>query len=195
MVNLTRIYTRTGDAGKTRLTDNSVASKTDARVEAYGAVDEANSHLGVAIATGELSESITAKLDIIRAEMFDVGADLSNPVQENPRWEPLRILDSSVERLEQWCDELGEDLPTLRSFILPGGTMGAAQLHVCRTTVRRAERRAWQAVEAHGEETMNMAAIKYLNRLSDLLFIMSRVANTGTGEVLWVPGGERVTQD
>lgn len=191
MVNLTRIYTRTGDTGTTRLSDNSVAAKTDPRVEAYGDVDEANSLIGVAIATGDLPARVVEILDLIRNELFDVGADLSNPVQENPKWEPLRILESSVQRLEHFCDELGDPLPNLRSFILPGGRLGAAHLHVARTVVRRAERHAWICVETHGRETMNLAAIQYLNRLSDLLFIMTRVANGTESEILWVPGGER----
>ena len=191
MVNLTRIYTRTGDKGTTRLSDNSVARKTDPRIEAYGDVDEANSVIGVAIATGDLPPRLLEMLAVIRNELFDVGADLSNPVVADPQWEPLRVIAPSVERLEHWCDELGDPLPNLRSFILPGGTPGAAQLHVARTVVRRAERRAWQALEAHGEDTMNVLAITYLNRLSDLLFIMTRVANGTDDEVLWVPGGER----
>ncbi|WP_420175329.1 cob(I)yrinic acid a,c-diamide adenosyltransferase [Luteococcus sp. OSA5] len=200
MVNLTRIYTRTGDAGETRLSDNSVARKTDLRVQAYGAVDEANSAIGVALATGGLDERITAALGIVQNELFDLGADLSNPLVAEPQWEPLRIVQESIDRLETWCDEFGEDLPNLRSFILPGGTPAAAQLHVARTVVRRAERIAWEAAEQYGTEVtddpeqtpggVSLLAIKYLNRLSDLLFIMSRAAN-GAAEVLWVPGGER----
>lgn len=199
MVNLTRIYTRTGDAGETRLTDNSVTRKTDLRVEAYGAVDEANSAIGVALAAGGLSPAIVAALGTIQNELFDVGADLSNPLVAEPEWEPLRIVQPSIDRLERWCDEFGDGLPNLRSFILPGGTPAAAQLHVARTIVRRAERIAWRAAEEHGTEVstepqvpggISLLAIKYLNRLSDLLFIMSRAANDGD-EVLWVPGGER----
>lgn len=200
MVNLTRIYTRTGDAGETRLTDNSVARKTDPRVEAYGAVDEANSAIGLALAFGGLPEPITAALGIIQNELFDLGADLSNPLVANPEWEPLRVIPPSIDRLEGWCDEFGDGLPKLRSFILPGGTQAAAQLHVARTVVRRAERIAWHAAEVYGTAVsedpsqqaggVNTLAIKYLNRLSDLLFIMSRAAN-GDAEVLWVPGGER----
>lgn len=200
MVNLTRIYTRTGDHGETRLTDNSVARKTDLRVEAYGHVDEANSAIGVALATGGLDQQLTDALAVIQNELFDVGADLSNPLVANPAWEPLRIIQPSIDRLEQWCDQFGEELPKLRSFILPGGTPAAAQLHVARTIVRRAERTAWKAVEQYGSETsedpetvpggVSLLAIQYLNRLSDLLFIMSRRAN-GEAEVLWVPGGER----
>ena len=200
MVNLTRIYTRTGDAGETRLSDNSVARKTDLRVQAYGHVDEANSAIGVALATPGLPTAIAAALAVVQNELFDVGADLSNPLVKDPQWEPLRIIQSSIDRLEAWCDEFGEPLPNLRSFILPGGTMAAAQLHVALTIVRRAERTAWEAADQHGMEVgsleddipggINPLAIKYLNRLSDLLFIMSRAAN-GDQEVLWVPGGER----
>ncbi|MEL4357892.1 MULTISPECIES: cob(I)yrinic acid a,c-diamide adenosyltransferase [unclassified Luteococcus] len=200
MVNLTRIYTRTGDAGETRLSDNSVARKTDLRVQAYGEVDEANSAIGVALAHGTLPEPVVAALGIIQNELFDLGADLSNPLVAQPEWEPLRIIQPSIDRLEAWCDEFGESLPKLRSFILPGGTPAAAQLHVCRTIVRRAERTAWLVAEQYGTEVsedpeqvpggVNPLAIKYLNRLSDLLFIMSRAAN-GDAEVLWVPGGER----
>ncbi|MGO4955833.1 cob(I)yrinic acid a,c-diamide adenosyltransferase [Luteococcus sp. Sow4_B9] len=203
MVNLTRIYTRTGDAGETRLSDNSVARKTDLRVQAYGDVDEANSAIGVALATGQLDERSVQALGIIQNELFDLGADLSNPLVAQPEWEPLRIVQASIDRLETWCDEFGQDLPNLRSFILPGGTMAAAQLHVARTIVRRAERAAWLAADQYGTETsadpenipggVNQLAIKYLNRLSDLLFIMSRAAN-GEAEVLWVPGGERSPQ-
>lgn len=202
MVNLTRIYTRTGDAGETRLSDNSVTRKTDLRVEAYGQVDEANSAIGVALATGGLDERCTAALAIIQNELFDLGADLSNPLSANPPWEPLRVIQSSIDRLEVWCDEFGEDLPNLRSFILPGGTAAAANLHVARTICRRAERAAWRAVEAHGTDVaaepgvqggVNPLAVTYLNRLSDLLFIMSRYANRDD-EVLWVPGGERNPQ-
>ena len=200
MVNLTRIYTRTGDQGETRLSDNSVTRKTDLRVETYGHVDEANSAIGVALAVGGLDEQATAALAIIQNELFDVGADLSNPLAANPEWEPLRIIQPSIDRLERGCDEFGAETPKLRSFILPGGTLAAAQLHVARTVVRRAERSAWRAVEEYGTELsedpatmgggVNLLAIQYLNRLSDLLFIMSRRAN-GDAEVLWVPGGER----
>jgi cob(I)alamin adenosyltransferase len=195
MVNLTRIYTRTGDAGQTRLGDNSVAQKTDLRVEAYGQVDEANCAIGLVLALGELDADCRAALGLIQNELFDVGADLSTPITENPPWPPLRMIASSIDRLEAWCDSFGADLPNLRSFILPGGTVAAAQLHVARTAVRRAERTAWRAVEAHGldvEGGLNHLALTYLNRLSDLLFIMARYVNPG-GDVLWVPGGERNT--
>ena len=119
-----------------------------------------------------------------------MGADFCTPVVENPEWPPLRIEQAYVDRLEAWCDQYNEDLPKLRSFILNGGTPGAAHLHVARTVVRRAERSAWAAYEQHAD-TMNVLAIKYLNRLSDLLFILARHANRATGDVLWKPGGER----
>lgn len=198
MVTLSKIYTRTGDAGTTRLSDNSVARKTDLRVEAYGHVDEANSAIGLAVALG-VPERVEEMFSVIRNELFDVGADLSNPLHGSPEWEPLRIEQPSIDRLEAYCDELQEGLPVLRSFILPGGNPGGAQLHVARTIVRRAERAAWACAEEYGFEVseekgaggVNQLAITYLNRLSDLLFIMSRVANGTEGETLWVPGTDR----
>jgi cob(I)alamin adenosyltransferase len=190
MVNLTRIYTRTGDAGETRLGDMSVTSKTDLRLEAYATVDEANAQVAVAVATGGLSDHLVAVLTQVQNELFDVGADLCNPVVESPEFPPLRIEQHCIDRLEAWCDHFNEGLEKLRSFILNGGTPAAAQLHVARTVVRRAERAAWAAYAVHGE-TMNPLAITYLNRLSDLLFILARVANKEVGDVLWVPGGER----
>jgi cob(I)alamin adenosyltransferase len=200
MVRLTRIYTRTGDGGSTRLSDMSVARKSDPRVEAYGDVDEANSVIGVALATGQLPEPVAALLGSLQNELFDLGADLSTPVRPDPAWEPLRITQDYVDRLEHWCDQFSEPLPALTSFILPGGSMAAAQLHVARTVTRRAERRAWAAVELYGTDPVaddalpggvNPLALTYLNRLSDLLFILIRVVNGRDGEVLWVPGGER----
>ena len=190
MVNLTRIYTRTGDAGETRLGDMSVTSKNDLRLNAYADVDEANAQIGVALSTGGLDDDVVTVLTRVQNDLFDVGADLCTPVVENPEYPPLRIEQQYVDRLEAWCDEYNEDLPKLRSFILNGGTPGAALLHVARTVARRAERSAWAAYAEHGE-TMNVLAIKYLNRLSDLLFILARHANRGNGDVLWVPGGER----
>lgn len=210
MVHLTRIYTRTGDQGETRLSDNSVSRKTDLRVQAYGAVDEANSALGVALASDDLPQDVVETLHVIQHELFDLGADLSTPLVADPEWEPLRILPSSVTRLETWCDQFGENLPNLRSFILPGGqSLGGAYLHVARTIVRRAERVAWEAAEAHGlDETgtqerpggINAVAIQYLNRLSDLLFILGRYVTTRGGELtdaetLWVPGSQRPQPD
>ncbi|WP_377323426.1 cob(I)yrinic acid a,c-diamide adenosyltransferase [Pimelobacter simplex] len=190
MVNLTRIYTRTGDAGETRLGDMSVTTKTDLRLLAYADVDEANAHLGVAIATGGLDEDVVRILTHVQNDLFDVGADLCTPVVADPEYPPLRIEQDYVDRLEGWCDDYNEPLPKLRSFILNGGTPGAAHLHVARTVVRRAERGAWAAYEVHGE-VMNKIAITYLNRLSDLVFILARHANRAEGDVLWVPGGER----
>jgi len=190
MVNLTRIYTRTGDGGRTRLGDMSETSKNDPRLEAYACVDEANAHLGVALAHGELEDDVVAVLTRIQNDLFDVGADFCTPVVENPEFPPLRIEQDYVDRLEQWCDHYNEDLPKLRSFILNGGTVGAAHLHVARTVVRRAERAGWLA-HAEYADSMNLLAIKYLNRLSDLLFILARHANREQGDVLWVPGGER----
>jgi cob(I)alamin adenosyltransferase len=191
MVNLTRIYTRTGDDGSTRLGDMSKTTKNDPRLVAYADTDEANSAIGAAIALGALAEEVRGTLTRIQNELFDVGADLCNPVVEEPAYAPLRIEQQDIDRLERDCDRYNEALPTLRSFILPGGTPGSALLHVARTVVRRAERSTWAALDVHGE-TMSPLPAKYLNRLSDLLFILSRVANQGTvGDVLWVPGGSR----
>jgi len=201
MVNLTKIYTRTGDGGDTRLSDNSIARKSDARVEAYGHIDETNSVIGVLLARGDVDARIRDVLAIVQNELFDVGADISTPVVAEPVWEPLRVIQPSIDRLEAWCDEFGAELPNLRSFVLPGGSAVAAQLHVARSTCRRAERAAWRAVEEFGghdgEEPANdgvsLLAVKYLNRLSDLLFNLARYANLveGVDEVLWVPGGDR----
>jgi cob(I)alamin adenosyltransferase len=194
MVNLTRIYTRTGDAGTTRLGDMSETSKNDLRLHAYADVDEANAQLGVALAEADqshgLEEPVRAVLIHVQNDLFDVGADFCTPVVEEPEHPPLRITQEYVDRLEGWCDEFNEDLPKLRSFILSGGSPGAARLHVARTVIRRAERSAWAAYDVHGD-TMNPLAIRYLNRLSDLVFILARYANRENGDVLWVPGGER----
>ena len=201
MVRLTRIYTRTGDGGETRLADMSVARKTDPRVEAYGDVDETNSALGVALALGDLPPEVTAVLRTIQNELFDLGADLSKPLRpSDPEQPELRMTQEAIDRLEGWCDEFSAPLGPLRSFILPGGVAGAAQLHVARTVARRAERAAWVAAEAYGTEPVadpdrpggvNPLAITYLNRLSDLLFILTRVVNGPEGDVLWIPGGQR----
>jgi len=188
-VHLTRIYTRTGDDGTTGLSDFSRVSKSDARLAAYADCDEANAAIGVAVALGNPDERILPVLRQIQNDLFDAGADLSTPVTENPEYPPLRIQQSYIDRLEGWCDEFNESLPALNSFILPGGTPLSALLHVARTVARRAERAAWQAVDAHGDSVSVLPA-KYLNRLSDLLFILSRVANP-EGDVLWQPGGKR----
>ena len=194
MVNLTRIYTRTGDGGRTRLGDLSETSKTDRRLRAYADVDEANAHLGLVLAGGGLPDDVIRVLIHVQNDLFDVGADFCTPVVADPEYPPLRIEQAYVDRLEGWCDLYNEDLPKLRSFILNGGTLAAAHLHVARTVVRRAERSAWAAWEEHAE-TMNQLAITYLNRLSDLLFILARAANRENGDVLWVPGGERDEPD
>lgn len=191
MVNLTRIYTRTGDDGSTSLGDMSRTSKTDLRLEAYADVDEGNSCIGVAVASGGLDADIVELLTGVQNDLFDVGADLCTPIVPNPEYPPLRITPDYVERLEQACDDYNARLEPLRSFILPGGTTGAAQLHVARTVIRRAERATWRAIEEYGESINPLTAL-YLNRLSDLLFILARCANLGIGgDVLWQPGGGR----
>ncbi|CAA9371984.1 MAG: ATP:Cob(I)alamin adenosyltransferase [uncultured Nocardioidaceae bacterium] len=189
MVNLTKIYTRTGDGGQTRLGDMSLTSKTDPRLAAYADVDEANSHIGYALALGGLDDDVAAVLLQVQNDLFDVGADLCTPVVEQPEFPPLRVEPDYVTRLEQWCDHYNEPLEKLRSFILPGGEKGAALLHVARTVVRRAERSAWVAHAEYGE-AVNEPAIRYLNRLSDLLFVLARYANRSRGDVLWKPGGD-----
>ena len=186
-VHLTRIYTRTGDDGTTGLSDFSRVSKTDARLVAYADCDEANSAIGVAIALGQPDEEIAGVLLRIQNDLFDAGADLSTPVVENPKHPPLRITQSYIDRLEAWCDEFNENLPPLNSFVLPGGSPLSALLHVARTVVRRAERSAWEAIEQYPSDVSPLPA-KYLNRLSDLLFILCRVVNPD-GDVLWQPGG------
>lgn len=188
-VHLTRIYTRTGDDGSTGLSDFSRVAKNDPRLVAYADCDEANAAIGVALAAGTPDDRMRVTLQQIQNDLFDAGADLSTPVVAEPEYPPLRITQDYIDRLERWCDEFNEPLPTLNSFILPGGTVLSAHLHVARTVVRRAERAAWQAIAEHGD-SINVLPAKYLNRLSDLLFILSRVANPD-GDVLWQPGGGR----
>jgi cob(I)alamin adenosyltransferase len=186
-IHLTRIYTRTGDDGTTGLSDFSRVSKSDVRLAAYADCDEANSAIGVAIAVGQPDQEITGVLRQIQNDLFDAGADLSTPVVENPEHPPLRITQPYIDRLEGWCDNYNEHLPPLKSFVLPGGSPLSAFLHVARTVARRAERSAWAAVDAHPDGVSVLPA-KYLNRLSDLLFILTRVANPD-GDVMWQPGG------
>jgi cob(I)alamin adenosyltransferase len=187
---LSRIYTRTGDGGTTALGDGSRVGKGDPRLAAYADVDEANCAIGTALALGQPDPAIAALLTRIQNELFDVGADLCTPVVENPEYPPLRVDESYVADLERACDEHNEGLATLRSFVLPGGTPGAALLHTARTVVRRAERSAWAALEAY-PDSVNPVTARYLTRLSHLLFILARAANADRGDVLWKPGGER----
>jgi cob(I)alamin adenosyltransferase len=203
MVNLTKIYTRTGDDGTTALGDFSRTSKTDPRLQAYADCNEANAAIGIAIAAGGLGDEERATLLRVQNELFDVGADLCTPLQETYEYPPLRVAAPWIDDLERDCDHYLESLPKLRSFILPGGSAGSAHLHLATTVVRRAERSTWAAIEAHGTEPgsergeggVNLLTAKYLNRLSDLLFILARVANLPIGgDVLWQPGGGRVAK-
>jgi cob(I)alamin adenosyltransferase len=191
-VHLTRIYTKTGDDGTTALGDFSRVRKTDVRLAAYADTDECNAALGVAVTAGGLAEEVLVPLRQVQNDLFDVGADLCTPITSpddptHPKYPPLRITDDYVSRLEGWCDAFNERLPKLDSFILPGGRPGAAYLHVARTVTRRAERSVWALLEADPQRTNPLTA-RYLNRLSDLLFILGRVANP-KGDVLWQPGG------
>ena len=189
MVKLTKIYTRMGDGGRTRLGDMSEALKHDPRVEAYGAVDEANSAIGLARAALSGSQ-LDAPLQAIQNDLFDVGGDLCVPEKEDLGFEPLRIVDSQVERLEREIDAHNAHLAPLDSFVLPAGSEAAARLHMARAITRRAERRVTALMETGAK--VNEAALRYLNRLSDLLFVMARIANLDAGgDVKWVPGGER----
>jgi cob(I)alamin adenosyltransferase len=182
-VNLTRIYTRLGDGGETHLGDMSRVAKTHPRIEAYGTVDELNSQIGVALTLADMPDDYADWLRRIQNDLFDVGADISAP--QDPQRDRLRVVGEQTDWLEQRCDEVNATLAPLKSFVLPGGTPVAAQLHVCRTVCRRAERHA----VACGED-LNAEVVRYLNRLSDLLFILSRGANRGD-EPLWEPGRYR----
>jgi cob(I)alamin adenosyltransferase len=187
-IHLTKIYTRTGDDGTSALGDFSRVKKTDPRLVAYADTDETNAVIGTALALGALPADIRAVLTQVQNDLFDVGADLCAPVVPEPKYPPLRVTADYVERLERWCDEFNERTGKLDSFILPGGTPGAALLHHARTVTRRAERSSWALLEADPERTGPLPA-RYLNRLSDLLFILSRVANPD-GDVKWRPGGD-----
>jgi cob(I)alamin adenosyltransferase len=184
-VRLTRIYTRAGDAGETSLGDGTRVPKSDPRIEAYGTVDELNSFVGVALSSG-LPDEFRPWLERIQNDLFDLGADLSVPLDD--RRERLRVSNDQVTRLEELCDLVNKRLEPLRSFVLPGGAEAAAHLHVARAVCRRAER---LVVALAAGERVNPAAVAYLNRLSDLLFILARSANAGTGETLWKPGSTR----
>ncbi len=185
-VRLTRIYTRGGDQGETSLGDGSRVSKLDCRIGAFGTVDELNSALGVVLA-GDVPEEIREPLERVQNELFDVGADLSVPWGVTDR---LRVEQTLIDRLEELCDAFNADLPELRSFVLPGGTETAARLHVARTICRRAEREVLLGAQ---EVELNPLVLGYLNRLSDLLFILARAANAAAGgdEPLWRPGNSR----
>ena len=191
MVTLNRIYTRSGDAGTTRLATGQTVSKTDLRVETYGSVDETNACLGLArVHTSDAGE-FDAMLARVQNELFDLGADLAQPAKAGEaEGSTLRILDSQVARLEAEIDALNAELPPLASFVLPGGTPAAAALHLARTVCRRAERAAVRLMEAG--EPVSGPALRYLNRLSDLLFVAARYANDkGAAEVFWQSGGTR----
>ena len=183
-VRLTRIYTRAGDQGETSLGDGSRVSKLDCRIGAFGTVDELNSALGLVLA-GDVPDAMREPLERIQNELFDVGADLSVPWGVTDR---LRVEQELIDRLEQLCDEFNADLPELRSFVLPGGTEASARLHVARTICRRAEREVLLGAQ---EVDLNPLVLGYLNRLSDLLFILARAANAGGEEPLWRPGSSR----
>ena len=188
---LSRIYTRTGDDGSTGLADGNRVPKTDSRLAAYADTDEANCAIGSAITLGALPDDMVTLLRRIQNELFDCGADLATPVPATPPEYPqLRIDAGYVTALEEACDAYNAGLPVLRSFVLPGGTPGASLLHTARAVTRRAERTAWSAAGEHGD-TISPWPARYLNRLSDLLFILARVANEETGDVLWKPGGDR----
>jgi len=188
MVRLTRIYTKTGDDGTTALGDNSRTSKNDPRLEAFATVDEANSNIGLVVST--YNSEITEILVKIQNDLFDVGADLCTPVIDNPEYEPLRVTEEQITWLELMIDKYNESLKPLESFVLPSGTQTSAQLHIARTVVRRAERETWRAIHQFGSG-VNPLTAKYLNRLSDLLFVLARWANKEIGDTLWVPGKNR----
>ncbi len=192
MVTLNRIYTRTGDGGSTRLATGAPVSKASLRVEAYGGVDETNAAIGLARQHTGGDAVLDAVLERIQNDLFDLGADLATPEQHGkPEWEPLRILDSQVERLEREIDQLNGEMAPLTSFVLPAGSAAAAALHMARTVCRRAERTCVALSETEGE-IVGKPAIKYLNRLSDLLFVAARWSNDkGRADVLWKPGATR----
>lgn len=190
-VNLTKIYTRLGDDGETHLGDMSRVPKTDERIEAYGTVDELNAQIGVALTVDGLPAQYAEWLRHIQNDLFDVGADLAVPVDPEAEDQRLRIAPERISWLEKWCDEVNDDLAPLTSFVLPGGTPAAAQLHVARTVCRRAERAVVMLADHEPTGAVGENVIAYLNRLSDLFFILARGANKAAGEpdVLWVPGG------
>ncbi len=192
MVTLNRIYTRTGDGGRTRLSTGEEVDKYNPRVEAYGAVDETNACIGLARLHTKEDAVLDAILERVQNDLFDLGADLAAPERGAPLpWEALRILQGQVDRLEQELDSLNDQLDDLTSFVLPAGSPASAALHLARTVCRRAERTTVYLAQIEGE-TVSDAVIRYLNRLSDLLFVASRWCNDkGKGDVLWKPGATR----
>jgi cob(I)alamin adenosyltransferase len=189
MVKLTKIYTKTGDKGLTSLGNFQRIQKTDPRVRAMSSVDELNAHIGLVLLQ-EVTPQVRKLLDDIQNDLFDLGADLCTPVEKEPEVPPLRIEQGRIEWLEKTIDQYNKNLSKLRSFILPAGTRLSSHLHVCRTITRRAELDAWVAYEEFGD-AMNVLTTTYLNRLSDLMFVLARGANKEFGEVLWVPGQNR----
>jgi cob(I)alamin adenosyltransferase len=190
MVKLNKIYTRTGDDGTTGLVSGERRSKSDLRIEAFGTVDEANSCVGLArLHTAQTHPELDTMLGLIQNDLFDLGADLATPTEEKPKYEPLRIVDAQVKRLEVDIDRLNADLQPLKSFVLPGGSAASAALHLARTVSRRAER---SMVALSAQEKINPEGLRYINRLSDFLFVASRTVNdNGNSDVLWVPGKNR----
>jgi cob(I)alamin adenosyltransferase len=203
VVILSRIYTKTGDAGTTDLGDMTRTHKTDPRLVAYADTDEANCAIGEVLAgeaRADLGPDVVDVLVRVQNDLFDVGADLCTPLRPTYEYPPLRVTDEYVGDLEAAIDHYNADLPKLRSFVLPGGTVAAARLHTARTVARRAERATWEALDRYGSEPVaaedgaggvNLLAAQYLNRLSDLLFVLSRYANRSVGDVMWTPGGGR----
>ncbi|MFV0458759.1 MAG: cob(I)yrinic acid a,c-diamide adenosyltransferase [Actinomycetales bacterium] len=195
-VRINRVYTRTGDEGTTGLGDFSRTSKTDTRLAAYADTDEAGAVLGVAVETGDLPDDVTALLRRVQNDLFDVGADLCLPLAETYQYPPLRVDETWIGELEEAIDHYNEQLPKLTTFVLAGGSPASAYLHLARTVVRRAERAVWAAIAEHGMDEVggvNSAPARYLNRLSDLLFVLARYVNVaaGHGDLLWQPGGGR----
>jgi cob(I)alamin adenosyltransferase len=193
-VRINRIYTRTGDDGTTGLGDFSRTRKTDPRLAAYADTDEAGASIGLAVTLGGLDDDVITLLRRAQNDLFDVGADLCLPLAAEYKYEPLRVQQPWIGELEQAIDQYNADLSKLTTFVLAGGTPGAAYLHAARTVVRRAERSVWAAIEAYGTSVdggVNPLAAQYLNRLSDLLFVLARHANRSVGDVLWRPGGGR----
>lgn len=193
-VRINRVYTRTGDDGTTGLGDFSRTSKNDSRLVAYADADEAGAQLGVAVAAGGIPQDVAALLRRVQNDLFDVGADLCLPLAESYAYEPLRVQQKWVDELESAIDTYNDQLPNLTTFVLAGPTLAAAQLHVARTVVRRAERSVWAAIDEHGtgpDGGVSVLPARYLNRLSDLLFVLARYVNLPDGDQLWQPGGGR----